>query len=282
MSSLVSAIPSSLAALLAWLLTPRVRTYVVGASALAFVFIETGKCWPLSYHIRLFIHIFRARYFPRKLYALNVPIVRRNRVRLSDLDWHGHVNNAQYALDADIKGRYPWITSLLMNKGAPFRGNAAIGGAVYFFQHELRWGMRYRIETQAVGADDKWVYLESRWYIENSGRKKHIESVATASAAADLRIAAPKAAEEADILAAVKVTRLVFKEGSGPLRGKTIKPRDVFADLGFEWPQEFEHTKRIGEFFRSAYEITTSSESGMRQDVEGDCSHNASTVRTVG
>ena len=277
--------PSSLVSLLNRLL-PRARTFLtgaLGASALAFLFVETAKCWPGSYHVRLLIHIFRARFFPRKLYALNVPIGRRNRVRLSDLDWHGHVNNAQYALDADIKGRYPWITSLMMNKGTPFRGHAAIGGAVYFFQSELRWGMRYRIETQAVGADDKWIYLESRWYIEDSGKKKHIALVATASAGADLRIAAPRAAEETDTLAAVKVTRLVFKEGSGPLRGKTIKPRDVFADLGFEVPASFEHSKRIGEFFREAYEITTTSESGMRQDVEGDCSHSAAAaVRSVG
>ena len=75
------------------------------ASALAFLAVETHKSWPMSYHLRLFALLFRCRFFPRKLFGLGVPIVSRSRVRLSDLDYHGHVNNAQYALDADLMGR---------------------------------------------------------------------------------------------------------------------------------------------------------------------------------
>ena len=75
-----------------------------GAALAAFLAVETSKAWPLSYPVRLFALLLRCRFFPRPLIALDVPIVARGRVRLSDLDFHGHVNNAQYALDADLMG----------------------------------------------------------------------------------------------------------------------------------------------------------------------------------
>jgi len=134
-----------------------------GAALAAFLAVETSKAWPLSYHVRLFALLLRCRFFPRPLIALDVPIVARGRVRLSDLDFHGHVNNAQYALDADIMARYPWISAVLMNTGtpagtgAPYRANAFIGSAVFFFVREMRWLAPYRIETRCVGVDEKWM-----------------------------------------------------------------------------------------------------------------------------
>lgn len=225
-----------------------------GGVLITFFAVETHKSWPLSYHIRLLLLLLRCRFFPRKLHALDVPIVYRSKVCLSDLDYHGHMNNAQYALDADLFGRYPWMSSVLMSTGSPYRGSAAIGGAMYFFQRELRWGMSYRVETQAVAVDEKWLFVESRWYVEEGAT---------------------------DVLAAVKVTRFVFKEGSGPLRGKTIPPRDALRDLGLSIPASFENTTRIGHCFSEAYTIATNSESGMRQEQAGDCScSTTTTVRT--
>jgi len=145
-----------------------------GAALAAFLAVETYKSWPLSYHFRLFALLLRCRFFPRPLVALDVPIVTRGRVRLSDLDYHGHVNNAQYALDADLMARYPWISAVLMNTGvpvgtgAPYRANAFIGSAVFFFVREMRWRARYRIETRCVGVDEKWIFMESRWYLEGT------------------------------------------------------------------------------------------------------------------
>ena len=145
-----------------------------GAALAAFLAAETYKSWPLSYHVRLFALLLRCRFFPRPLVALDVPIVSLGRVRLSDLDYHGHVNNAQYALDADLMARYPWISAVLMNTGnpvgtgAPYRANAFIGSAVFFFVREMRWRARYRIETRCVGVDEKWVYMESRWFLEGA------------------------------------------------------------------------------------------------------------------
>jgi acyl-CoA thioesterase FadM len=139
-----------------------------GAALAAFLAVETYKSWPLSYHVRLFALLLRCRFFPRPLVALDVPIVTRGRVRLSDIDYHGHVNNAQYALDADLLARYPWISAVLMNTGVPYRANAFIGSAVFFFVREMRWRARYRIETRCVGVDEKWIYVESRWYLEDA------------------------------------------------------------------------------------------------------------------
>jgi acyl-CoA thioesterase FadM len=252
MSSTLSSLKRWIAALLP------AATIATGGALVAFFAVETHKSWPLSYHIRLLLLLLRCRLFPRKLHALDVPIIYRSKVRLSDLDYHGHVNNAQYALDADLFGRYPWMSAVLMNTGTPFRANAFIGGAMYFFQRELRWGMRYRVETQAVAVDEKWLFVESRWYVEGEGK--------------------------ADVLATVKVTRFVFKEGSGPLRGKTIPPRDALRDLGLAVPASFDDASRsrIGHCFSEAYEIATGSESGMRQEQAGDCScSTATTVHTA-
>jgi hypothetical protein len=64
----------------------------------AFLALETYKGWPLSYHVRLFALLFRYRLFPRRLVTLDTPIVSHSQVRLSDIDYHGHLNNGQYAL----------------------------------------------------------------------------------------------------------------------------------------------------------------------------------------
>ena len=235
--------------------------YGTSLSVVVFVGAETYKCLPLSYSIRLFALLFRQRFFPRKLFKLDVPIVKRSRVRLSDLDYHGHVNNAQYALDADLYARYPWISAVLMNTGTPYRGNAFIGGTVYFFMREMRWGCRYRIETQAVACDKKWVYTESRWYVENTRSGKASGSINAADRDTN---------RSADPLAAVQLTRFVLKEGSGPLRGKTIPPREAFKDLGMAVPDSFEENSKIGDLFTQAYDVATGSQAALQQ-ILGDC-----------
>lgn len=166
-----------------------------------------------------------------------------------------------------------------MNAGAPYRGQAHIGGAMFFFLRELRWGAPFRVETQAVAIDEKWLYTESRWYIEGPGaaRAKAAAAAAASSASSDAA-AAPLATSNADVLAAVQVTRFVFKEGSGPLRGKTIPPRDAFRDLGLAVPESFADAARIGTCFTEAFEIATRSEPGLKQEGTCGCS---STTRIV-
>lgn len=276
----------SLSSSLAWLTTATSLTswrkwlfYGTSATAIAFLALESHKCWPLSYTVRLFMLLFRCRFFPQKLFRLDVPIVIRGRVWLSDLDYHGHVTNAQYALDADIYGRYPWISAVLMNTGSPYRANGFIGSAVFFFMREMRWGCRYRIETQAVGIDEKWIYTESRWYIES---KNGLCGSGSKSGAASGSLTASAATTSTDPLAAVQLTRFVLKEGSGPLRGKTIPPREAFKDLGMEIPESFAKNGKIGEFFTNAYETSLSCESQLQQEV-GDCGYaGIMKVREVG
>ena len=216
-----------------------------GAALAVFLAKETYKSWPMSYHFRLFALLARWRFFPQPLIGLDVPIVSRGRVRLSDLDYHGHVNNAQCAffrraarcnqraalrpalhaatsfraprcdqraaprpsaaprssdptrpphrprdtyptdaLDADLAARYPWMSAVLMQKGKPYRANAFIGGAAFFFVREMRWGARYRIETRCVGVDAKWLYIESHWLLEVEGAAAAAAVAAAAAGAA--------------------------------------------------------------------------------------------------
>jgi len=275
---------------------PRWRAWLAraaGASLAAFLAAETYKSWPLSYHVRLFALLLRCYLFPRLLVGLDVPLVSRGRVCLSDLDYHGHVNNAQYALDADLMARYPWISAVLMNTGtpagtgSPYRANAFIGSAVFFFLREMRWRADYRIETKCVGIDEKWIYLESRWYLEGgksaaarpdgAGAAQGAASGAGAvPATAALSLPAPRVRAEALVrsggaLAAVQLTRFVMKESSGPSRGKTIPPAVAFAELGLAVPESFSRAVRVGQFFTEAFEIAVATDSGRKQSLAGDC-----------
>lgn len=234
-----------------------------GASLAAFLFLETYKIWPGSYHVRLFALLGRCRFFPRRLVSLETPIVSRSIVRLSDLDWNGHVNNAQYALDADLQARYPWIAAVLMAKGTPYRGNASIGTAVFFFLKEMRWRARYRIETRCVGIDEKWLYTESRWFLEGTAARARPAITAGGAGAGAMPQEAGGApppprqptSPEGDILAAVKLTRFVIKESRGPLRGKTIPPSVALAELNLAVPKSFTRAERLGAFFNEACNI---------------------------
>jgi acyl-CoA thioesterase FadM len=277
-----------------------------GAALAAFMAAETYKSWPLSYHVRLFALLLRCRFFPQPLLGLDVPIVSRGRVRLSDLDYHGHVNNAQYALDADLAARYPWISAVLMNTGSPYKANAFIGSAAFFFVREMRWRARYRIETRCVGVDAKWIYIESHWYVEGApargaaarGAAAHgalgaaAGNAGTGTGAGSMPVLADASAADAKggptallapppllpapaggspgALAAVQLTRFVLKEAHGPQRGKTIPPRDAFRELGLALPAGFERDARVGAFFSEAFEIAVSVEQGRRQSL-ADC-----------
>jgi len=264
------------------------RWRLAAGAALGLLALETYKGLPLSYHVRLFALLLRYRFFPRRLVSLDTPIVSHSQVRLSDLDYHGHVNNAQYALDADLQARYPWIAAVLMAKGTPYRGNASIGTAVFFFLREMRWRAPYRIETRCVGIDEKWIYTESRWYLvgaaaaagaraaahakrsggaaASAGAMPEGEVAAARPTTMDISATAPHlrvsaaAAAPGDVLAAVKLTRFVLKESRGPLRGKTIPPSVAFQELGFVVPPSFSRAVRVGEFFTEAFELAIASD----------------------
>jgi uncharacterized membrane protein YgcG len=406
--------PALLARVARALLTSAPARWRLLAAALgAFLAVETYKGWPLSYHVRLFALLARYRLMPRRLVTLDTPIVSHSQVRLSDIDYHGHLNNGQYALGELAAGvgvtawrgavcastrrqarAHAWrvrpavhaqrprasdkprprsgcacpptplqtptckratrgefgavprrvcpprsdgsahrlsptrptrphpparptrphpphpppprpalrrIAAVLMTTGTPYRANASIGTAVFFFLRELRWRARYRIETKCVGIDEKWIYTESRWYVAGGGGARRGRGAAgggaaaaaaggggggggarggagalplTAAAAAGdsassgdaaprgMRVAPTAAVHGGDVLAAVKLTRFVLKESAGPQRGKTIAPRIAFAELGFAVPESFARAARVGEFFTEAFELAITSSSG--------------------
>ena len=84
-------------------------TFCAGSTALAFLAIETYKHWPCSYHVRLIGRLFQCRFFPRRLFGLDVPIVYRGRVRLSDLDVHLHMTNGQCVACACARPPPPFL-----------------------------------------------------------------------------------------------------------------------------------------------------------------------------
>ena len=240
-----------------------------GASLATFLFLEFYKILPGSYHIRLFTMFGVKLLFRPPLGSLDKVIISRSIVRLADLDWNGHVNNGVYALDADLQARYPFMCALMLNKGTPFRARGSIGTAVFFFLKEMRWRARYRIETRCVGVDEKWIYTESRWFLEGTAARARPAITAGGAGAGampqeEVHGAPPPASPEGDTLAAVKLTRFVFKEPSGPNRGKTVPPSVAFSELDLALPERLiREGERLGALFTAACNI------GIRPNLKG-------------
>lgn len=179
---------------------------------------EFARAVPGVYHLRCMWIVLRDVFLLRTRLAaplerLDAPVAMRgNRVGLGALDWNLHMNNATYALEADV-ARYPWFTRFLAagKSAAAYNRLAIANGTVStVFYREMRWGQAFTMSTRCVGFDAKWVFLETRF----------IDEAAPAGRA----------------LHAVTLARFVFKEARGALRGKTVPPADVFALVGLAVP----------------------------------------------
>lgn len=182
--------------------------YIPGFLGILFI-AQYWKSFPFSYHIRVTLLTIYEILFGKPLNSPSDVVVSSAKVYLGELDWNMHMNNSNYALEADIF-RYKWFANFLTHSprwvNILMNTKIASGGVATWFLKELRLGQKYVMETSAVGCDEKWIYLRTRFLIPASKSGKP------------------------ETVSAVMFIRIVFKEKSG----KTIPPKDVLEMVGYD------------------------------------------------
>jgi acyl-CoA thioesterase FadM len=88
----------------------------------------------------------------------------RMRVWPNDLDFNLHVNNGRYLMLADI-GRVDWFfRSGVLQLARRQKAIPVVGDAIAKFRRELRMGQSFEIRSRLVGWDQRWGFLEHRFY----------------------------------------------------------------------------------------------------------------------
>lgn len=81
----------------------------------------------------------------------------------SDLDLNFHLTNAGYYAIADL-GRIDFVVRTgLASAALRMRGRPIIGDSMAKFRKDLRPFQRFELETQLLGWDDKWAFIEHRF-----------------------------------------------------------------------------------------------------------------------
>ncbi len=83
-----------------------------------------------------------------------------------------HVNNAQYLRLMEF-GRVEWIARMKLLRPI-LRGevNFVVAGMSMLFRREIRWMRRFRIETRLVAFDQKWLFLQQDFLLEDGNTTK--------------------------------------------------------------------------------------------------------------
>lgn len=85
------------------------------------------------------------------------------RVRITDLDWYGHMNNGRFLTSMDL-GRTDLATRIgLLGVFRSHRIQPVVAGATIRFRRSLTAFRRYELHTRIVGWDDRWTFFEQRF-----------------------------------------------------------------------------------------------------------------------
>lgn len=88
----------------------------------------------------------------------------RMRIWPGDLDFNLHVNNGRYLTLADI-GRMDWfVRSGTLQLARRQNAIPVVADALAKFRRELRLGQTFEIRTRLLGWDERWGFLEHRFY----------------------------------------------------------------------------------------------------------------------
>lgn len=182
--------------------------FQIALGALGFFFVlELARSLPGMYHVRVIIllikHILSILLKRKGFEEPSDAYESKHIVRLGDLDWNMHQNNAIYPLESDVS-RYPYLVNFIAGRKPllfpmwNLGWKLALGGISSFFIKEMRWHQEYTIKTKCIGCDGKWLFLGIYF-------------------------------EQGEKIFAVQVARIVFKERSG----KTLPPRAMMEAVGY-------------------------------------------------
>lgn len=89
------------------------------------------------------------------------------RVWPNDLDLNMHVNNGRYLTIMDL-GRCDLMGKVgLMKPAYKKRWLPVLGGAQIYFIRSLKPFQKFKLTTQVVYWDEKWIYLEQQFYYKD-------------------------------------------------------------------------------------------------------------------
>ena len=136
--------------------------------------------------------------------ALNETSVVTYRVRPTDTDWYGHMNNGRFLTNMDL-GRTDYCARTgLIKVFTKLRWRPVVAGSTVRFRRSLSPLTKYTISTRLMGFDDDWWFFEQM--LHNSRGKLACH--------AWMKIA-------------------VMKDGG---RGGRVKPAEAIDSLGYDGP----------------------------------------------
>jgi acyl-CoA thioesterase FadM len=157
-----------------------------------------------------------ARAARRAALPLDGTSVLRMRVRPTDLDWYGHMNNGRYLTNmdlgrTDLAGRAGLLRAFRRERIQP-----VMAGATIRFRRPLEAFQRYELHSRIMGWDDRWTFFEQR-FLRSDGK-----------------------------LAALAFAKVAVRGADG-----LVSPADVAALVGWqepspELPAEVEAWQRLG------------------------------------
>lgn len=94
--------------------------------------------------------------------ALNETSVVTYRVRLTDTDWYGHMNNGRYLTSLDL-GRTDFCVRVgLLGVFTRLGWRPVVAGATVRFRRSLSTFAKYTLSTRLLGWDDDWWFFEQQ------------------------------------------------------------------------------------------------------------------------
>ncbi|OZJ05688.1 hypothetical protein BZG36_01438 [Bifiguratus adelaidae] len=174
------------------------------AGTYALILLLHAKSLPFAYHVLATLYVAPTRLTleygkKRTLIKPQQSTSTSFRVGFDDLDLNLHMNNGVYPKQCDY-ARLIFMTSLFGLQVLPlnpkFSLNFISGGTQFIFLKEIRLGQKYTITTRLLSFSEKWFYVQ------------HVFSTVH-----------PKTGKK--VINCLAVTRLIFKETRGKLRGKT-------------------------------------------------------------
>lgn len=86
------------------------------------------------------------------------------RVRITDTDWFGHMNNGRFLTNLDL-GRTDFsVRSGLLDVMQATGWRPVVGGITVRFRRSLQTFRRYHLTTRLLGCDEQWWYFEQELY----------------------------------------------------------------------------------------------------------------------
>ncbi len=131
----------------------------------------------MNLYLRVLILFIRSFFKPKLTSVLDHSVLRFY-VLPNDLDINGHMNNSRYLTVMDL-GRFDLVLRSGLLAFMRKHGSVPILGAAQIrFRIPLMPFQRYDLDTNIIGWDDKWFFIEQRFLIVDGKKKGAVAAIA--------------------------------------------------------------------------------------------------------